>query len=30
VHLHTLACKDEETFLRIKKELQEAGILYSG
>ena len=30
VHLHTLACNDEETFLRIKKELQEAGILYSG
>ena len=30
VHLHTLACKDEDTFLRIKKELQEAGILYSG
>jgi transcriptional regulator of NAD metabolism len=30
VHLHTLACNDEETFLRIKMELQEAGILYSG
>ena len=28
VHLHTLVCPDEETFLRIRKALAQAGILY--
>ena len=28
VHLHTLHCPDRESFLRIKKALDEAGILY--
>lgn len=28
VHLHTLVCPDEETFLRIHRALAQAGILY--
>ncbi|MBQ8647182.1 MAG: transcription repressor NadR [Oscillospiraceae bacterium] len=28
VHLHTILCPDEETFLRIRRALAEAGILY--
>ena len=28
VHLHTLVCPDEETFLRIRRALAQAGILY--
>ena len=28
VHLHTLVCPDEETFLRIRRVLAQAGILY--
>lgn len=28
VHLHTLVCPDEETFLRIRRALAQEGILY--
>lgn len=28
VHLHTIACKDKQTFMRIKQQLDELGILY--
>lgn len=28
IHLHTIQCEDEQTFIRIKQELDEAGILY--
>lgn len=28
VHLHTLRCPDEATFCRIRKALEEAGVLY--
>lgn len=30
IHLHHLACPDELTFIQIKQQLQQAGILYSG
>ncbi|KRM06556.1 YrxA [Liquorilactobacillus ghanensis DSM 18630] len=29
IHLHHLACPNEQTFMQIKKQLKQAGILYS-
>ena len=28
IHLHTLKCKDEETFNRVEEALKEAGLLF--
>lgn len=28
IHLHTIQCEDEQSFIRIKEKLEEAGILY--
>ena len=30
VHLHTVACRDEDAFLRIRQALSDLGLLYTG